>query len=798
MPTPKSRAAARAPNVPAPRYAAAWAALVYAVAVATLCWPAFAGGFLVSANSDQFIGGYAVRNFGTEILKQTGHFPAWNPYLFGGMPYVGSFNGDIYYPPSLVLRLLLRPDMFVTWAFIIHIFLAGWLTYLFLRCIRVGFAGALVGGLAYMMGGPISSYVAPGHDGKLYVSALLPLALMLLTYGIRDGKRWAWPALAMTVGFAILTPHPQLLQYMLLGSGAYALYLAFWSGPDVAPKRGVAVRRLGIAMGAVAFGLVMGAAQFLPVAQYVSSSPRAGGARGYEYSASYSMPPEETLDAYLPQFSGLLDNYWGRTGIHFHSDYIGVVVLVLMGCAFIGTAAARRRDVRFWLVVALVATVWSWGGYTPFYHFVYALVPGTKYFRAPATMFFLVALAVSVLAAEGVENVLAERISVRYVIGWVAAGLVIAAMAAGGALTTFAMFFADPQAGDRVAANAPYLTAGAFRSFLFVVLTGAVLIARYRGLIPVRATAWVLAALLVVDLWSIERLYWQFSPPASVVYASNAAIDYVKRDSQPARVLAIQLSEDAVPRDPLLGGDALMINRVRQMVGYHGNELHRYDVLTGKDQGPRALFNGQVWRLLNVRYLLTNLTPLPLPGSQMVVGPVRDAAGSTLYLYRLPGDNPAAWVTPVSVKAGDDQTLATVMDPRFDPTLAAVYDTAAPVIGQHIDKLPPPLGIAVTATRYDPGHLTFRLDRPAPPGASLIVSENYYPGWTATADGKPTPVGRADYTLIGVPLPAGATTVDLVFHSRIDGIGLAVTFAAAVAILLWWAGSVVLDRRANG
>jgi hypothetical protein len=788
----------REPGLAAPRHATLWAALVYAVAVATLAWPAFSGGFLVSPVSDQFKGGYAVREFGTAILKQTGHFPEWNPYLFGGMPYVGAMNGDIFYPPSLVLRLLLRPDVFVTWAFIIHIFLAGFFTYLMLRVMGSRFAGALVGGLAYMMGGPIASYVSPGHDGKLYVSALLPLALIFLKFGMRDGRRWAWPALALTVGFAILTPHPQLLQYMLLACGAYALYLAFWSGSAVTPAPRVAVRRLAAALGAVALGLAMGAAQFLPVAQYVSSSPRAGGARGYDFSASYSMPPEEMLDAYLPQFSGILENYWGRNIIHFHSDYIGVVVLVLVGCAFIGTQAARRRDIFFWLIVGFVATLWTLGGYTPFFHLVYALVPGTTFFRAPATIFFLAALAIAALAAEGVDNVLADKISIRYVIAWVAVGGAISLMAAGGALTTMSTIIAGPDASDRVAANAPFVTVGSLRSLVFVLLIGAVLVLRYRMRLSPRLAGWAIAALVVIDLWTIERLYWNFSPPASVVFGSNAAIDYVKREAQPARVLAVQLSPDAARGDPFLNYDALMVNRVRLMAGEHGNELRRYEALIGLDQGPRALFNGQLWRLLNVRFLLTNLTPLPLPGSQLVAGPVRDGVGTNLYLYRLPGDNPGAWVTPVSVKAGDEQTLATVLDQRFDPTLAAVYDTAAPVTGQHIDKLPPPLGITATATRYDPGHMTFHLDKPAPAGASLIVSENFFRGWSATVDGHPTAVGRADYTLIGVPLSAGATTVDLEFHSRADSVGLMVTFAAATLALLWLAAVAVLDRRRHG
>src|SRR6185437_7651247 len=135
----------------------------------------------------------------------------------------------------------------------------------------------------------------------------------------------------------------------------------------------------------------------------------------------------------------------------------------------------------------------------------------------------------------------------------------------------------------------------------------------------------------------------------------------------------------------------------------HGNQIHRYDELLGRDDGYRRVMSPQTWRVLNVRYLLTNVGNVQFPGLQLVVGPVKDASGTTVYLYRLPGDNPAAWVTPVSVKAPDDQALATVIDARFDPTLAAVYDTAAPVTGQRVQKLPPPLGIAVTATRYDPG-----------------------------------------------------------------------------------------------
>jgi len=100
--------------------------------------------------------------------------------------------------------------------------------------------------------------------------------------------------------------------------------------------------------------------------------------------------------------------------------------------------------------------------------------------------------------------------------------------------------------------------------------------------------------------------------------------------------------------------------------------------------------------------------------------------------------------------------------------------------------------------RYDPGHLTFRLDRPAPDGASLIVSENYYPGWQATVDGKPAPLGRADYTLIGVPLPAGGTTVDLEYHNPVFGWSSTLTLVAMIGSVLWCVGAFASERRRHG
>jgi len=785
-------------DIGAPRLAGAWSALVYAAATLWLGWPALAGKFLISPISDQYLAGYAFREFGAHALRTTGSFPMWNPYIFGGMPYVAAMHGDIFYP-TFLLRMMMPTDVAMTLGFMVHVFLAGLFTYYFLRAWGLGFYPALLGGLAYMMGGPLASYVSPGHDGKLFVSALTPLALWMLVRGMRDGRYLAFGVLALTVGLAILSPHPQLLQYMLLLSGAFALYLTFSASNDGATlERRTAYTRLGLAAIAVVVGMLVGAVQYLPVMEYVPWSPRAGG-RGYDYATTYSFPIEELINTYVPQFSGILRSYWGRNGIHLHSEYLGASVLVLTGLGFGAITIGRRRSfARFWLGVMVVALLWSLGGETPFFRIVYAIVPGTKFFRAPSTMFYVVAFAIAMFTALGVERVIALQITRRYLMGWGIFAALLLLLGVSGGLTSMAETIAGVQRADMAEANAGALVFGSLRSFVAVAATLGLLFALMSGRVRPVVGVWMLTAVVAIDLWSVEKLYWQFSAPAAQLYASDSIIDYLKGIKEPGRVLALQLSRETdAQRDPYLTtqSNGLMIHGIRQLLGYHGNELGRYDILTAKDSDYRNIVNPQLWHLLNARYLLTDVDSVPIPGLTRLAGPVKNAAGSTEYLYRLPGDNAYAWVAPAIVKAGDEPVLNTVLDPRFDAPRVALVDSAAPVTGPQITAMPPATGIAVHTASYAPGHVSLVLASPAPAGSALVVSENYYPGWTATADGKSALVVRTDYVLMGVVLPTGATHVELTFTSPTYERGKMLTLIALALAVLGIIAGIAADRR---
>lgn len=777
-----------------PRHAMMWAALACALAALSLGYPALGGQFLVNPMSDQYIAGFAFRDFAVQQYHIYGSIPQWNPYLFGGLPFVAAMHGDIFYP-TFWLRLLVGTDTGMTWGFISHLWLAGFGTFLFLRVYGLGFFPALVGALAYQLGGPIAGYASPGHDGKLFVSALLPITLVLLTYGIRDGRRWAWGALALVIGLAVLSPHPQLLQYHLLVAGAWALMLAFGT-PGLDRKRGV--MRLGFALGAVLLGLAIGTIQFLPLNEYTPWSPRAGG-RDYAYATSYSWPLEELINTYLPQFSGILGRYWGRNGIHLHSEYLGASVLVLVPLAFGVGGDVRRAFRRFWLGVAVVSLLWALGGSTPFFQIVYAIVPGTKFFRAPSTMMFVFSFSLALMAALGTERLLAGKVSQRYAVGWLVAGGAIALLATAGGFTSLAQrLVVDPSLMDTVDANARAVTMGAWRSFLAVALASAVILLLARGRFTAQRAGLFLALIVAADLWSIGRNYWMFSPPASKLYASDATIDYLKKVPQPTRVavFAVGQGNAVAPHDPELMGDGLMVHGIRSVTGYHGNELGRYRKLGNVDEGYSARLNPAFWQLMNVDYFLTNTDTLPIDGAQRVVGPVRNAAGTTVSLYKLAGDHPFAWVAPAAAKYPDEIALQAAQQPNFPTYQVAIFDTSASVKTEPLTAIPQPLSITTSTSDYRPGHFTVKLSSPAPAGSALVASENFYPGWMARVDGKPVQVLRADYVLMGVPLPAGARSVEFSFDNATYPRGRSITLAAlALSLLLGLAGWVVERRQ---
>jgi hypothetical protein len=105
------------------------------------------------------------------------------------------------------------------------------------------------------------------------------------------------------------------------------------------------------------------------------------------------------------------------------------------------------------------------------------------------------------------------------------------------------------------------------------------------------------------------------------------------------------------------------------------------------------------------------------------------------------------------------------------------------------------LPIQTTTSEYKPGHFVVELSAPAPAASALIVSENFYPGWSATVDGNPVRVWRADMSLMGVELPAGARKLEFDFRSQPYETGKLITLVALLLALGAFGAGVALARR---
>jgi Bacterial membrane protein YfhO len=81
---------------------------------------------------------------------------------------------------------------------------------------------------------------------------------------------------------------------------------------------------------------------------------------------------------------------------------------------------------------------------------------------------------------------------------------------------------------------------------------------------------------------------------------------------------------------------------------------------------------------------------------------------------------------------------------------------------------------------------------PAAVDRFLVANELYYPGWTATVDGKPTPIYPTNAVMRGVVVPAGVSTVE-VTYTPFTRRNLSFAFYGA-ALLLTGVGTFVFSR----
>ena len=762
--------------------------------VVILSLPMLSGQWLASAHGDQYSSAYAFYSWEAVEWRSTGSIPLWNPMIMGGLPFLAVVtHGDILYPTAL-LRYFLPVHVVMNLAFVLHYILAGWFMYLFLRRFAVSWAGAVTGALAYQLSGIMISYVQPGHDGKLFVSTLLPLAFLALVVALRDRRWWGYPLLAITVGLCLLSPHVQATYYLLIATGLFALYLTF--GEATTEPLRPRLQRLALAFAAIVAGFGLGMPQLLPFLEYIPHSPRAAGySVGYAGSTSFGIPWDHVPEFFIASFVGHVETYWGSNPLKYHSEYLGLPVIAL---AILGFGDRRRRLVWWMAGIGVLFLLIALGGATPFYHLWWAVMPMVKKTRAPGMVFFVVAFCVATFAAFGVTRLERGEGRVQRVRIWLIAAGVIALLGLIGVFGQLAVSLAPPERVGAAIAHGNAIRVSALIGAILLAATALLTWGRLQGKVPAVAFALGLPLLVGLDLWRDGRHFWTYSPPpAAGLYRTDEVITRLQQAPKPLRVLDLGPFTQSGPVYPQ---NVLMAHGIPQVLGYQGNELRYYDDLLGERNVWRYLLTStRLWNLLAVRYVLIPDTT-GLPGYHLVQGPVTTAVGTRAYVYEADTVPPYARVIPAAVKVTNDSAIPpTLADPRLPGyDRVVLLPSNAPVNPPQLRAMPPASPAKARVTAWDAGKMTVELD-PAPRDSSyVIIAENWYVDWRAQVDGKSASVLRGDNALLTIPVAPGARKIELDYHSRTYARGKLIAFMTLLIVLAGFIVPPLVARRRGG
>ena len=758
--------------------------------------------------SDMLFEGISLRRFYVDEILAGRGVPLWVPHVYGGMPFVAILPGPIFYP-STILYFLLSLHRAIGWTFVLHTFLSGAFGYFLGRSFRLRPTSAAVCGASFLLTGYVTSHLFGGQDGRMFTMTLIPLALGLLNRGLEKGEfRW-FAGLAFVMAAQTFTAHVQMMYFSSLALAAFFVYHVAFRLPRPASDEArwkAYVRPIACFALANVAAVLVAAPQFLSTLTVLEHVTRAAGERGYEFAASWALPPQELTAFFLPDLVGSLPgSYWGQNPIKLHTEYLGAVPLAL---AILGISAGfgrslgrdQRRVVWFLAGAGLLGILFALGAATPVHRIAYALLPMMSSLRAPSMMLGPVTVFVALLAAYGWEAALTRR--------------------AGGEATSDHRTSKDaatrPWSWPLLLLGGPILLLGAAAALNprglanFVLLSwypegwprqpSAVLIdaLRLNGLFLLTGfglawgAAWGVArrklgvgALVVVlafgimDLWRVDARYLRVQN-ADVALATDPVIEAIHEDAEPGeRVWAP--NRRLLERFLTLSGgtdnyrpNQLAYYGVSSAGGLQKFLLRPYARLVGGIQPDEGLITAPVVReLLNVRYLIA-------PGALQDAQSVLEADGR--HLYELSAELPYAYF-PSSIEMVSDTSDAVartleVSDPRRLTVVEARADDESPTAGQ---------GSAVLV-HHEPDRVL--LDVTAERGGLLAVSEIHHEGWRAFLDGEEAVVWRVNTAFRGVEVPAGRH--ELVFEHRSPPFSLGVWVSLAtitglgVSILISW------------
>ena len=771
---------------------------------------------------------YPWRSFAAQSVR-AGTLPFWNPYQFCGTPFVANSQSAVFYPGNILFYLVPDTARAFGLSAILHLTLCGWFTSLLLRRLRCSEAAALTGGIVFAFSAwQVSWLQLPTF---LATSCWLPL-LLHQVYGLR--KLWvhsdppagnapeelkqriripspasqadtvlrrrlsslhAAAGIAAVVGTMLLAGHLQIAFYCLVAATLWLLGVLWQVG--VERGKAEALHRMLIAAGGLAIGLALASPQILPALELSHVSHRVGkpSAAGYAAYTETALPSSQlaalTLPGLFGSYSSADNPYWGFylktlptgqtiTVKHNPAETAAYVGLGTLGLGLLALSRGLRRNgldrkVLFFAGLALLALLLALG--TPLNALFYFGVPGFGQSGSPARCLVLWALAWAALSAFGLDA-LRERRPNRREIAVVLAflGLVFGL----GLLLTLMTLGLLPDSARSIpnfAEAIGRIGSDWVRLALSIAALTALLLWKARASESDSGTAvrrsrltTTVMALITLDLFSVGILTNPTAPRAAV-YPETAAIRYLRANLGHERMFPVNQRWSLYSAPPaVLPPNAGMVYGLRDVQGYD------------------SLFTGQYKSFANTFARLNGMGTLdaspPEVGNMVFFQNARAANVGVLgaaIAVSLPPDSPG--LIP-------DSLPQTAPLPESDDTMT-------------LSPLPPHPARAHLRTDVGPdavlwnedGINRLRLTVTARNDDQLDLDDQFYPGWQATVDSRPTSINRQEAAPVFRAVNVSAGRHIVVFTYRPVAIRVGLFFAClAVAFLTF---TLATSRRSH-
>ena len=773
-----------------------------------------------------------------EYYERTGERTRWTNALFGGMPtYQMSRSYDSTEPLTFVQKVY-------------HLFLPNyvWLTfimmlgfYILLRAFGIPAWLAGLGGIIWGFSSYFFILIAAGHIWKFITLAYIPPTIAGIVLAYRKKYLLGGIITALFMAMQILSNHVQMTYYFLF----VILFMVGAFFEDAWRKKELPqfFKATGVLIVAGLIGVSINLSNLYHTYEYSKETMRGKSELKYEGAAakqtssglnrdyitqwSYgigetfsllvpnvkggaSVPlsrSEKAMEKANPMYSSLysqLTQYFGDQPMTSGPVYVGAFVLMLfiLGCFIV------KGPMKWALLGATIFSILlSWGknfmGLTDFF---IDYIPMYNKFRAVSSILVIAEFTIPLLAILTLKEILTKpellKEKLKYI--YISFGLT------GGLALLFAiaprLFFPTYIPGNEMAAlqnalpadqlspiianleemRVHLFTSDAWRSF-FIVTIGTLLLLAYNAK-KLKAT-WTVAAIALLclgDMWSVNKRYLydeQFIPKSeqTATFRKTQTDELILQDpSLDYRVLnfagnTFEENNTSYWHKSVGGYHAAKLRRYQEMIDHHiAKEMQAAYQEVATAGGQMDSVNAAKFPVLNM--LNTKYFIFPA-GQQGQTVPIENpyTFGNAWFIDKIQYVNNANEEIDAIGQVDLQQTA--IVDSKFKEALKGVNEG-------YKDSLS-----TIRLTSYEPNQLVYETS--SPQDGIVVFSEIYYPGWTATIDGKPADIARADYILRAMNVPAGKHTIEMRFDPQslhiTEGIayGAMALLLVGVIILIW-------------